>query len=59
VAEQKLKLAALAAAQAERRLADAVIYARHEGITWKTIGTAIGITAQSAQQRYRKLVTTP
>ena len=55
-AEQELRLAAISRAQAERRVAETVMAARRDGISWAKIGKALGTTAQSAQHRYRELV---
>lgn len=54
--EQELRLAAIARAQAERRVIEAVIAARRDGVSWARIGKALGTTAQSAQHRYRDIV---
>ena len=52
VAEHLLRRAALARAQSERHVGEAVEAARRAGISWKRIGTELGISAQAAQQRY-------
>lgn len=39
-------------AQAERELRDAVTAAREAGDSWLTIGVALGVTKQAAQQRF-------
>ncbi|MGD9794744.1 MAG: hypothetical protein AB7V43_14820 [Acidimicrobiia bacterium] len=52
VAEYLLRRAALARARSERQVADAVDSARRAGLSWKRIGTELGISAQAAQQRY-------
>jgi hypothetical protein len=52
VAEHLLRRAALARARSERQIADAVIEARRAGMSWKRIGSELGISAQGAQQRY-------
>lgn len=52
VAEHLLRRAALARARSERQIGEAVVLARRVGISWKRIGTELGITAQAAQQRY-------
>jgi hypothetical protein len=52
VAEHLLRRAALARARSERQIADAVGTARRAGVSWKRIGTELGISAQAAQQRY-------
>jgi hypothetical protein len=38
--------------EADARLLDAVSICRQEGQSWKTIGLALGITAQAAHQRF-------
>ncbi|MGH9122140.1 MAG: hypothetical protein ACRDYC_09385 [Acidimicrobiales bacterium] len=55
VAEHLLRRAALARARTEREISDAVGVARRAGISWKRIGTELGISAQAAQQRYGPL----
>lgn len=55
VAEYLLRRAALARARSERQIADAVAEARRAGLSWKRIGTELGISAQGAQQRYGTL----
>jgi hypothetical protein len=52
VAEHLLRRAALARAQSERQIGEAVSLARRSGLSWKRIGSELGITAQAAQQRY-------
>ena len=52
VAEHLLRRAALARARSERQISEAVELARKAGLSWKRIGTELGITAQAAQQRY-------
>jgi hypothetical protein len=52
VAEHFLRRAALARARSERQISEAVETARRAEISWKRIGTELGITAQAAQQRY-------
>lgn len=52
MAEHLLRRAALARARSERQISEAVAAARRAGISWKRIGTELGITAQAAQQRY-------
>ena len=37
----------------ERLEADAVLAARHAGVTWKSIGALYGLSKQGAQQRFR------
>ncbi len=41
---------------AERALAAAVGRARHERATWGEIGQVLGVTRQSAQEKYGKLI---
>jgi hypothetical protein len=43
--------------QAERDLATAVAAAREVGVSWRVIGETIGTSPQSAQRRYRIVVT--
>lgn len=43
-------------AQAEAEIATAVAQARAAGYSWATIGSALGTTGQSAQQRYGRVV---
>ena len=47
-----LPQAAAAGAQADRRLALMVANARGRGITWTRIGAALGMTRQSAWERF-------
>ena len=53
IAEHRLRLAALARAQAERKLAEAVVEAREDGVSWSKIGKALGTSTQAAQTRYK------
>ncbi len=55
VEEYLLRRAALARAQSERQILDAVIKARAAGSTWARIGQLLGTSAQAAQQRYSPL----
>lgn len=48
-----LREASVLASVADARLRAAVGSARVAGATWASIGAAIGITKQAAQQRYR------
>lgn len=41
---------------AERELNMAVLRARGGGVSWETIGEAVGISRQSASERFGKLV---
>jgi hypothetical protein len=43
---------ATASQQVERQLADWVLEARSRGVTWTRIGTALGMTRQSAWERF-------
>ncbi len=52
VAEYLLRRAALARARCEQQVAEAVDGARRSGMSWKRIGTELGVSAQAAQQRY-------
>jgi hypothetical protein len=52
VAEHLLRRAALARARSERQIAEAVEAARRAGMSWKRIGSELGISAQAVQQRY-------
>jgi len=52
VAQYLLRRAALARAQSERQIREAVAAARRARLSWKRIGTELGISAQAAQQRY-------
>ena len=52
VEEYLLQRAALARAQGERRVVEAVVAARNAGIPWAKIGQLLGTSAQAAQQRY-------
>jgi hypothetical protein len=52
VAQYLLRRAALARAQSERQIREVVTVARRARMSWKRIGTELGISAQAAQQRY-------
>jgi hypothetical protein len=41
-----------ARAEAERKLADAVLVARAQGHSWAAIGTMVGTSGEAARQRY-------
>lgn len=56
VEEYLLERAAVARAQGERQVLDAVTSARAKGISWQRIGDLLGTSAQAAQQRYGALV---
>lgn len=51
--EYLLRRAALARAESERQMADAVSVALSAGISWTRIGRLLGTSAQAAQDRYR------
>ncbi|MDA8032743.1 MAG: hypothetical protein M0T71_01045 [Actinomycetota bacterium] len=52
VAEHLLRLAAMARAQSEPQISEAVDAARRAGIAGKRMGGGLGISAQAVQQRY-------
>ncbi len=56
VEEYLLSRAALARARSERQIIDAVVAARHAGISWARIGDLLGTSAQAAQQRYSAVI---
>ena len=56
IEEVILQRAVLARAQGERRVVDAVVAARHAGVSWARIGDLLGTSAQAAQQRYGSLI---
>jgi FAD/FMN-containing dehydrogenase len=56
VEEHLLERAAVARADGERQVADAVIAARRANIPWQRIGELLGTSAQAAQQRYGAVV---
>ena len=56
VEEYLLERAAIARAQSERQVVDAVTTARSKGVSWRRIGELLGTSAQAAQQRYGTLV---
>ena len=43
--------------RAEREIVEAVARARENGSTWATIGEILGTSAQAAQQRYGRVIT--
>lgn len=47
-----LRDAVLARARAESTLAAAVAQARHDGYSWRSIGSVIGTSGEAARQRY-------
>jgi hypothetical protein len=47
-----VKLAAFRRGQAEKDLAEAIAKARKEGLSWRTLGNAIGTSGEAARQRY-------
>lgn len=56
IEEYLLERAALARANGERQVIDAVVAARRQAIPWQRIGEILGTTAQAAQQRYGTLI---
>lgn len=56
VHEHLLERAALARAQCERDIVEAVKDARANGTSWLRIGEILGTSAQAAQQRYGAIV---
>jgi hypothetical protein len=44
---------AMAARDAQKEMANAVARARREGVSWNKVGAALGITGETARQRYR------
>ncbi|MCP9625239.1 hypothetical protein NMK54_34400 [Nocardia otitidiscaviarum] len=52
-----IEVAAAAVAEAQQRLTDAVREAREQGASWEAIGTAAGMTRQSAHERWSRLET--
>ena len=56
VEEYLLERAAVARAQGERQVIDAVTSARAKSISWQRIGDLLGTPAQAAQQRYGAVV---
>lgn len=50
----ELRDAALARADAERRVARAVAASRAEGTSWSAIGAVLGTSGEAARQRYRR-----
>ena len=58
VGEYLLRRAALARAESERQVVDAVAAARHGGVSWARVGALLGTSAQAAQQRYGPIVHT-
>jgi hypothetical protein len=49
---RRLAQAAVARAQAERQVAEAVTAARADGVSWRRIGESLGTSAQATQKRY-------
>jgi hypothetical protein len=49
---RKVRRAYLDRAEAERRLADAVVFARAENHSWASIGAMVGTSGEAARQRY-------
>jgi hypothetical protein len=56
VEEYLLQRAVVARAHSEQQLLDAVVHARHAGMSWNAIGMILGTSAQAAQQRYGDMV---
>jgi len=53
--EQGLFQAISERARAERQLVEAVREARRSGISWASIGAAVGTSGEAARQRYGRL----
>lgn len=53
---RRLRQAAVARAQAEQQVADAVTAARADGVSWRRIGEQLGTSAQATQKRYAVIV---
>ena len=47
-----LRQSVLARSAAERAIQEAVVVARNQGYSWRTIGTLIGTSGEAARQRY-------
>lgn len=58
VEEYLLERAVIARARSERQVVDAVTAARLGGMSWQSIGRALGTSAQAAQQRFGAIVET-
>lgn len=58
VGELRLRHAVIDRARIEQHLAEAVIGARAEGLSWERIGQLLGTSGQAAHERYRSLVPT-
>ena len=56
VEEFRLQRAVIARAESESDLKNAVIDARAAGVTWRQIGSLLGMSAQAAQQLYAQVV---
>lgn len=54
--EYLLKRAARERAWCDQQLAEAVSAARAKGSSWRTIGEIVGVSAQTARNRYGRLV---
>ena len=52
MAAHKLRVAAIARAEAERNVHEAVRAAREAEVSWKRIGDELGTSAQAAQSKY-------
>lgn len=48
-----LRSAAVARADAERSLQQAVVHAREQHYSWQVIGSLLGTSGEAARQRYR------
>jgi hypothetical protein len=48
-----LRDAVLARSDAERRMRDAVMQARQQGMSWTMIGTPVGTSGEAARQKFR------
>jgi len=49
----ELRSAAVARADAERSLQQAVVHAREQRYSWQVIGSLLGTSGEAARQRYR------
>jgi hypothetical protein len=50
---RSIKSAAKQADQSHVKLRDVVAKARANGVSWQLIGTALGVSRQAAQQRFK------
>ncbi|MER7437678.1 hypothetical protein ABT341_23535 [Pseudonocardia alni] len=53
VAAERARVAAAAAARATDELTEAVRAARADGVSWRRVGSLVGITGQAAHERWR------